>query len=174
MNKPWEVINLLEEDNSRLVKENILKHEVLNNNTELFEGFKLALDASVTFGVKKVEEKTNESGSGLAWDKFVSSTRTLIDRTCTGNAARDLITEMMNQATTEQWNNWYRRILIKDLRCGVSEKTINKVVKHHANYSIPRFTCQLAHDSANHESKVSGKKLLEVKLDGVQIGRAHV
>ena len=68
MNKPWEVINLLEEDNSRLVKENILKHEVLNNNTELFEGFKLALDASVTFGVKKVEEKTNDSGPGLAWE----------------------------------------------------------------------------------------------------------
>ena len=28
------------------------------------------------------------------------------------------------------------------------------------------FTCQLAHDSANHETKVSGKKIIEVKLDG--------
>ena len=140
MNKPWEVINLLEEDNSRLVKENILKHEVLNNNTELFEGFKLALDALVTFGVKKVEEKTNESGPGLAWDEFVGSARTLIDRTCTGNAARDLITDMMNQSTTEQWNNWYRRILIKDLRCGVSEKTINKIVKNDEDYRDRKST----------------------------------
>jgi len=31
------------------------------------------------------------------------------------------------------------------------------------------FSCQLAHDSANHESKVSGKKLIEVKLDGVRV-----
>jgi DNA ligase-1 len=31
------------------------------------------------------------------------------------------------------------------------------------------FTCQLAHDSANHESKVTGEKLIEVKLDGVRV-----
>jgi DNA ligase-1 len=31
------------------------------------------------------------------------------------------------------------------------------------------FECQLAHDSANHESKVAGKRLIEVKLDGVRI-----
>jgi DNA ligase-1 len=32
------------------------------------------------------------------------------------------------------------------------------------------FTCQLAHDSANHETKVTGEKLIEVKLDGVRVG----
>jgi len=31
------------------------------------------------------------------------------------------------------------------------------------------FSCQLAHDSANHESKVTGRKLIEVKLDGVRV-----
>jgi DNA ligase-1 len=34
---------------------------------------------------------------------------------------------------------------------------------------VPVFECQLAHDSANHESKVCGKKLIEVKLDGVRV-----
>ena len=37
------------------------------------------------------------------------------------------------------------------------------------DYVIPVFTCQLAHDSSNHETKVSGKKLIEVKLDGVRV-----
>jgi DNA ligase-1 len=36
-------------------------------------------------------------------------------------------------------------------------------------YVIPVFACQLAHDSTNHESKVTGKKLVEVKLDGVRV-----
>lgn len=36
-------------------------------------------------------------------------------------------------------------------------------------YHIPVFSCQLAHDGANHESKVSGKKLIETKLDGVRV-----
>jgi DNA ligase 1 len=34
---------------------------------------------------------------------------------------------------------------------------------------VPVFTCQLAHDSANHEKKLVGKKMLEVKLDGVRV-----
>jgi DNA ligase-1 len=37
------------------------------------------------------------------------------------------------------------------------------------DYVIPVFSCQLAHDSANHESKVSGQKYIEVKLDGVRV-----
>jgi DNA ligase-1 len=81
-----------------------------------------------------------------------------------------MIQAMMKSATKAQWNGWYRRILIKDLRCGTSEKTINKVVeKKWPGYSIPVFSCQLAHDSANHESKVTGKKYIEVKLDGVRV-----
>ena len=83
--------------------------------------------------------------------------------------ARDVVQSMMKSATKEQWNYWYRRILIKDLRCGVSEKTVNKVVKKHQEYQIPVFTCQLAHDSANHEGKIAGKKYVEVKLDGVRV-----
>ena len=34
---------------------------------------------------------------------------------------------------------------------------------------MPVFTCQLSHDSANHEKKVVGKKQIEVKLDGVRV-----
>jgi DNA ligase-1 len=76
----------------------------------------------------------------------------------------------MSIATQAEWNDWYRRILIKDLRCGVSEKTINKVVeKEWPEYAVTVFSCQLAHDSANHESKVAGKKYIEVKLDGVRV-----
>jgi hypothetical protein len=31
---------------------------------------------------------------------------------------------------------------------------------------VPVFSCQLAHDAANHEKKVVGKKMIDVKLDG--------
>lgn len=169
MREPWKVIKLLETDNSRLVKESIIAEEVKSTNDIFFHGCKLALDPMTTFGLKQIEEKTDENGPGLAWDDFFNTISTFIDRSCTGNLARDVIKELMNKATLEQWNNWYRRILIKDLRCGVSDKTINKAVKNHNKYTIPIFSCQLAHDSNNHESKLSGKKLIEVKLDGVRI-----
>ena len=75
----------------------------------------------------------------------------------------------MESATKEEWNGFYRRVLIKDLRCGVSEKTINKIAKKFPKYAIPIFSCPLAHDSANHEKKMIGKKQIEIKLDGVRV-----
>ena len=167
---PWEVVAELEADNSRLAKEAIVAREAAVGNTEFFEGCRLALDAMITFGLKQIPEKTNADGSGLSWDNFTLIVTGFVNRQLTGNAARDTINKMMDSATQAQWNGWYRRILIKDLRCGVSEKTINKMVeKKHADYVIPVFGCQLAHDSANHETKVSGKKIIEVKLDGVRV-----
>ncbi len=166
----YSVISTLEDHPSRLNKEAIVLAQAEAGNKEFFEGCRLALDSMITFGLKQIPEKTDEDGPGLPWDSFTLAITGFVSRDVTGNTARDMIQAMMKSATKKQWNGWYRRILIKDLRCGVSEKTINKVVeKKYADYTIPVFSCQLAHDSANHESKVTGKKLIEVKLDGVRV-----
>ena len=164
------VISALEDHSSRLNKEQIIFEQARLENHELFEGFRLALDPMITFGLKQIPEKKDEDGPGLSWDSFTLAITGFTTRNVTGNTARDMVSQMMKSATKAQWNGWYRRILIKDLRCGVSEKTINKVVeKEWPEYAVPIFSCQLAHDSANHESKVSGKKYIEVKLDGVRV-----
>jgi len=164
------VIQSLEADNSRLAKEAIVLEQAQQSNSEFFEGCQLALDAMVTFGVKQVPKHGGPDGQGLPWPAFRKLADQLANRTLTGHDARDAIELCLCAAKQSEWNDWYRRILIKDLRCGVSEKTINNVVgKKYANYSVPIFSCQLAHDSANHESKVSGRKLIEVKLDGVRV-----
>jgi DNA ligase-1 len=170
MDKPWQVISDLEIHPSRLNKEAIIQVQAEAGNTEFFAGCRLALDPMITFGLKQIPEKTEEDGPGLDWDSFTLITTGFVNRSLTGNLARDTVNKMMAGATKAQWNGWYRRILIKDLRCGTSEKTINKIVeKKYDSYSIPIFGCQLAHDSANHESKVTGQRLIEVKLDGVRI-----
>ena len=166
---PELIIKELESDTKKLFKESVLKRELEAKNNVFFQGVRLALDKLITFGIKKVDEKTDEDGPGLDWDTFNLVITGFVNRSVTGNVARDVVQNLMNTATKEQWNYWYRRILIKDLRCGVSEKTINKVVKNDEDYRIPVFTCQLAHDSANHESKVSGRKIIEVKLNGVRV-----
>ncbi len=170
MNSPWSIITELEQDNSRLAKEAIISREAEAGNNEFFDGCQLALDSLVTFNVKKILVK-EQDGRGLSWANFQKLATALSTRQVTGNDAISLINQYRLQATQEQWNNWYRRILIKDLRCGTSEKTINSVVKKLKldHYKIPVFTCQLAHDSANHEKKVAGNKIVEVKLDGVRV-----
>jgi len=164
------IIRVLEDHSSRLDKEGIIDAEAKDNNTELFEGFSMALDNLYTFGVKKVPIHGGPDGQGLPWEAFKELAHLLYTRELTGHDARDAIELALSASTQKQWNDWYRRILIKDLRCGVSEKTVNKVLKAYPNIkSVPVFECMLAHDGANHEKKITGKKLLEPKLDGVRV-----
>jgi len=164
--QPQDIIAKLEADNSRLAKEALLLEAMDERLPEFFEGLTMALDPLVTFGVKQVPERSDVlTGQGLAWPVFKELAEKLQNRELTGHAARDAIELAMSVATTEQWNGWYRRILIKDLRCGVSEKTVNKV----APGTVPVFTCALAHDSAKHEKKMVGQKQIEIKLDGVRV-----
>jgi DNA ligase-1 len=157
------VIRSLEDHSSRLDKEAIIEAQL--DNEELFEGFYLALSPFVTFGVKKVPSHGGPDGQGLPWAAFKELCNLLATRQLTGDDARSAIELALSASTQKQWNDWYRRILIKDLRCGVSEKTVNKIKKN----AVPLFECMLAHDGANHEKKVVGKKLLEPKLDGVRV-----
>ena len=168
--QPQDIISELETHNSRLDKESILETAMQQGLDEFFEGVRMALDPLVTFGVKQVPEKDGViSAQGCEWKIFKELADKLIARELTGHAARDAIDLVRSAATQEQWNGFYRRIIIKDLRCGVSEKTVNKVAKKFPQYSIPVFTCALAHDSANHEKKMTGKKQIEIKLDGVRV-----
>jgi DNA ligase-1 len=169
MTQPWEVIAELEGDNSRLFKESVIAREAENDNVEFFRGCRAALDPMITYGIRQVSEKTGD-GRGVKPESFWKLAQDLASRNLTGNAAITAVNAMRMNAKEAEWNHWYRRILIKDLRCGVTEKTINTVVKKtRPEFEIPVFACQLAHDGANHESKIAGKKLVEVKLDGVRV-----
>jgi len=169
--QPQAIIQRLEADNSRLAKEAILAEAMQEGLDEFFEGLKMALDKLYTFGVKQVPEKTESGGQGLSWENFLQLAEALYRRELTGHAARDAVKLAMDVATKEQWNDWYRRILIKDMRAGFGEKSVNSVAKKQKKpeYAVPVFEVMLAHDGANHESKITGKKLVEPKLDGVRV-----
>ncbi len=164
-----EIIRQLELHPSRLDKEKIIFEAMEKGFDDFFEGIRMALDPLVTFGVKMVPEKEHEKSKSFLWKDFKELANKLIQREITGHAARDAIFTAMESAKKEEWNGFYRRVLIKDLRCGVSEKTINKIAKKFPKYAIPIFCCPLAHDSANHEKKMIGKKQIEIKLDGVRV-----
>ena len=167
MQDPWEIITELESNNSRLFKESIIEKNI--NNKVFQDGIKMCLDPLVTFGVKQVPENIN-SGDGLDWNIFKKAANQLKERKKTGHAARDLIIELIEQSTKVQWNDWYRRILIKDLRCGVSEKTVNNVAKKmNLQFRVPVFSCMLAHDGAKHPKKIQASCLVEYKYDGVRV-----
>lgn len=163
------LIKELESKTSRIFKENVILREMRSNNDIFFEGLAFACDKLFTFGIKKVLESKLD-GPGLEWDEFKNCLLKLNKREITGNQAKNAVNIMLEKSTKDEWNYFYRRILIKDLRCGLSEKTINNVARKNnfPKYEIPVFQCQLAQDSELHKKKLVGTKLLEVKLDGVR------
>ena len=169
--QPEVLIQRLEADNSRLAKEAILAEAMAEGLDEFFEGVKMGLDKLYTFGIKQVPIKEEDAGQGLSWTNFLELAEALYRRELTGHAARDAIKLAMDIATRAQWNDFYRRILIKDMRAGFGEKSVNSVAKKSKKpqYAVPVFECMLAHDGANHEAKITGKKLVEPKLDGVRV-----
>ena len=172
--KPWKLILHLQSDNGKLFKQETIRKEAESGNDEFFAGLKLTFHPLITFGVKRIPWSNVglDDEKDLAWDKFAELTTALANRELTGHAARDAIIVAMESAGKDQWDFWYRHILIQDMRAGFTESTVNKAVKEakrHPDYTIPVFACMLAHDSAKHEKKLVGKKQIEIKLDGVRV-----
>jgi DNA ligase-1 len=164
----------LESSDSRTHKEKVVEKALMAANLGsssaqcfLYNCY-LALNPYWVYGVKKVPESANLTDRENPWTAFWGLCESLRTRSVTGGDARRAIDAMMARFDSEQWNGLARRVLIKDLRCGVSEKTINKICGR-SQWAIPVFTCQLAQDSGDHPSKMKGRKRLEVKLDGVRV-----
>lgn len=164
----------LESSDSRLHKESVIEKALMsaklgstNAQCFLFNCYQ-AYNPFYVFGVKKVPETENVTHAENPWPEFWGMCEGLRTRSITGHRARDQIEEMSQRFDSEQWNGLARRVLIKDLRCGISEKTLNKVLGR-TEWKIPVFTCQLAQDSTDRPAKMKGAKRLEVKLDGVRV-----
>ncbi|WAB25021.1 DNA ligase (ATP) activity protein [Lysinibacillus phage vB_LfM_LysYB1] len=94
------------------------------------------------------------------YEKFQTLLDDLNKRLVTGNAAIEAVNSFFCSLTEEEYK-WYSRTLLKDLRVGVTESTINKVWKNH----IPVFDCMLA-KPAHKVKKKAEVVYIEPKLDG--------
>ena len=65
---PWDIIQKLESDNSRLFKESVVADHI--NDGLFVTGLQYALDPLVTFGVQQVPEKKDPTGEGLLPEDF--------------------------------------------------------------------------------------------------------
>ena len=164
----------LESSDSRLHKERVIEKALMasklgsaNAQCFLFNCY-LAYNPFYVYNVRQVLETEGRTGQRNPWPTFWALCEDLRTRGVTGHAARDRIEQVSELFDSDEWNGMCRRVLIKDMRCGISEKTLNKVLGK-TSWKIPTFTCQLAQDSTDRPAKMKGIKRLEVKLDGVRV-----
>lgn len=164
----------LESSDSRLHKESVIEKALMaaklgsaDAQCFLFNCYQ-AYNPFYTFNVRQVPETQGLVDRPNPWPRFWALLEDLRTRGISGHRARDAIQECSQEFDSEEWNALCRRVIIKDLRCGISEKTLNKVLGK-SDWKIPVFSCQLAQDSTDQPKKLRGIKRLERKLDGVRV-----
>jgi DNA ligase-1 len=166
-------IHKLNESDSRLHKEDVIRQilemAVLGNeNCDLFlKCINKAYDPFIIFNLKQVPETVGLVGRENPWKDYMALLRDLESKNITGNNARDRVDELSTRFDSDQWNNFCRNVIRKDMRSGISEKTINKIVRG-TEYEVPVFACQLATNCEN-RPEMKGIKRLEPKLDGCRV-----
>jgi len=171
MSASW--IRKLNESDSRLHKEDVIKQaleaSVLGSTNAInFLSFtKACYNPYVTFGVRQIPELVGITNAENPWEEFNELMLQLSQRRLTGHAARDAIQSMAERFDSDEWNTFLAPVLRRDLRAGISDKTINKICKK-TDYEIPIFGCQLATNSEG-RPEMKGIKRLEPKLDGVRM-----
>ena len=139
-----------------------------STNAQMFLGLtKACYNPFVTFGVRKVPDTVGITKAENPWDDFNTLLKELAQRGLTGNKAQDAIQNISERFDSDEWNNFCAPVIRRDLRAGISDKTINKICKK-TEYEIPIFGCQLATNSEG-RPEMKGIKRLEPKLDGVRV-----
>lgn len=170
MSSSW--VKKLNLSSSRTHKEDVLLQALEaatlgSVNAQMFLGLtKACYNPFVVFGVRKVPDTVGVVGAENPWHEFNQLLLKLSKRELTGNAAHTAIEEMAYRFDSDEWNNFCAPVIRRDLRAGISDKTINKICKK-TEYEIPVFGCQLATNSEG-RPEMKGIKRLEPKLDGVR------
>lgn len=171
MSAQW--IQKLKASDSRQHKEKVLSQALANAalgdySSQCFLGLLNACyNPMITWGVYQVPTTQNITEAENPWDEFNELLTELKERKLTGNAARAAIDNISKRFNSDDWNMFCVGVLQKDLKAGISDKTINKVCAGTV-YEVPVFGCQLA-TNCEDRPEMSGEKRLEPKLDGVRV-----
>jgi ATP-dependent DNA ligase len=157
------ILNILDEiagNASRLHKEAVLTRE--RDNVDLREAFRLAYDPYTQFYIRKIPQYKSQDKDSLK--SAMSRLSLLSSRTVTGNAGIEHLTIVLGSVDASD-AIVIERIIGKDLRCGVSEATINKIWSG----LIPEYPVMLAsvYDDKLIE-KMHWPAMVQLKMDGMR------
>lgn len=160
------IFRALANTSSRLEKEQILKQN--ERNLLLQRVLFLALDPYTQFYIRKIPNYTNTTQNHtkgtMALEGALDNLNSIINRVVTGNAAINHLKIILESVTTDD-AKVIERIIEKDLRCGVSDATVNKIWPG----LIPTYPVMLA---SGFDEKIMNKMTypayVQLKLDGMR------
>ena len=157
-----EIFEQLVLTSSRLEKESILsKHK---DDDVLKQVVFLALDPFTQFYVRKIPKYNPNSAAGISLKFALDSLSDLSSRRVTGNAAIAHLTDMLEALNLDN-AKVIERIISKDLKCGASVSTVNKIWPD----LIHEYPCMLC--ATTDEKLINNFKfpaMIQLKMDGMR------
>ena len=111
----------------------------------------------IKFNIKKIKNIKGKS-LGFSYLEFITLLKDLSNRIITGNEAIDAVHNFLSKCNDTEIK-WLTKVIQKDLKIGITEKTVNKVFG--AGF-IPTFSCMLAHPF----KRFPKRYIEQPKLDG--------
>ena len=156
-----EFFNHLASDAGRNFK--IAELEKHKGNDLLQAVINLALDPFTQFYIRKIP-KYNRGIHSIPLVQSCKQLKKLASREYTGNAAIDMLTSLLESSTPDD-AKVLERIIQKDLKCGVSISTVNKVWPG----MIHEYPCMLCSPSDEKLiSKFEFPAIVQLKMDGMR------
>lgn len=158
----YSILQALESTSSRNEKIAILQANA--DNEVLKQVLVYALDPFKNFYIRKIPQYKIDNPTMLTVESALPKLDKLINREVTGNAAIEYLRLLLTELQPED-AQVIERVVSKDLRCGVSDSTVNKVWKD----LIPTYPCMLC---SGYEEKLVERMnfpaYVQLKMDGMR------
>ncbi len=165
--KVYKIMTQLENESSRTGKEKILKDN--EGDTDFCEALEFLLNPYIVTGVstKKIGKRFKISEMEEAYNqKPITDFKSLMKYLKENNTGKDVDIKRVQHFIINQPENFRAflfKFVTKDLKLGISEKTVNKI---YGKNTIPSFAVMLAESYEKKKDKVKGKFYITLKLDG--------
>lgn len=159
-----EFFNTLASNNSRNFKLELLESH--KSDETLKEIINLALNPFINFYIRKIPQyfTDKEFSHYVSLEDALNSLSALYNRELTGNAAIYYLSSLLGSMSSDD-AKVIERIISKDLKCGVSIATVNKIWKNF----IPEFPVMLASQySERLIEKINWSAIVQEKIDGAR------
>lgn len=159
------ILESIRSDNSRKAKESILTNQ--KNNNLLKDIFYYTYNPLLSYYIRAIPDYTpcTAHTKCMSLKEAIGILPEFYNRVVTGNAAIDRLSYILSRLHKDN-AKIFECIITRDLRCGVSESTINKIWEN----LLPSYPCLLASpDTPKNRAKIKFPAIAQEKCDGMRI-----
>lgn len=161
----YDIFTEIMNESGKNAKEQILKK--YEGDMEFREALTFLLNPFIVTGISTKKMKKKIKLNELLTEPYLIDLKSVMDYILKNNSGKDVnilnLQSFANRQETPELQEFIRKFITKDLKLGISEKTVNKV---YGKGTIPSFAVMLAESFEKKHDKVKGKFYVTLKLDG--------